>query len=253
MTHVFYYFEDDKLCRVIYELVGGGGYDGDASKFVSMNSACEALGIKYDRTKYDNGYYACYMDDTYVEVHPFSKGKYPDEEEKYYVLFEPTYELSIFGRSGHKHEWSISGCGDHRVCKSCGKEATNYRYHILDDKGFCTMCNENRGIPLSEENIENYLVLYVDGKGGPDYIDVNCTIIPVNDTLRFKTNILSINVYCDKYCPDENKMHDWLGTIEIDERGNGSGSQRIYNILEARNFQLGCSDRDRVYLSDQSQ
>lgn len=261
VTDVVYYFKDDKLSLVQYILETGEdseeGSEGEV--FTNMQEACEAFGIRYNKDNdEEDGYYACYTKGIYAEFHPFSGAKYPVDLEYYYVYFEPTYKPSLFGKLGHKHKWEMPTCDDKKICKSCGEESKNYRQHILDDMGFCVVCGENGGIPLTDNNLKDYFNMTVDGRGGIEdgtcYIDYEITVSPIDNNHTFNPDT-SLYVTCDfKYDdhPQDNETGKSLCGVTIDETGNGKTMDRRYNVNVLENFLLRCHPRGRVYNIDRS-
>ena len=54
------------------------------------------------------------------------------------------------------HHWVGYTCETYQTCEKCGEQG-KFIDHYLDDYGICIMCEENIGIELTDENIEQYI------------------------------------------------------------------------------------------------
>ena len=121
IERVEYIFEDNKLCRVEYDLI---------NEIIDMRDLCRGFDVGFTDSQYGgDGYYTRYQSKNFAELHVMTGRYYEDDDEYYYAYFEPTYDLKLFGKYGHNHLWDEQRCYTQRVCTSCGKTAPGYRYH----------------------------------------------------------------------------------------------------------------------------
>ncbi|MCR4655118.1 MAG: zinc ribbon domain-containing protein [Lachnospiraceae bacterium] len=233
---VSYDFTDDKLCRVTYTLKGSQ----------DTEDVCGAFGIPYQADEDPvNGYYTYYTkDDVFAEVHVNNGNFYKEDTEEFYVYFEPTYDVSGSGKGGHKHKWIEPSCDREKVCESCGETRPNYRYHeiVRDSDGICVNCGKDIGIPLTKENVRDYIDLYSTSFFGPDndgeialayYIKLS----PVSGEYRFTDT--KLGVYCDaRRSSGDIQSDNWLGNITVDEKGYAECGDAVYNTDSLDNIRL---------------
>ena len=236
IVQIQYIFDGDKLCRVEYDLT---------DEIIDMKDLCHGLDVFMDESLYSgDGYYTTYQADNFAEFHVKTGRYYEDDNEKYYAYVEPTYELKLFGKHGHKHHWDEQHCYAGRVCTSCGKGAPGYRYHKVGADGICEACNDNVGIPLIYVNLSDYFSLVTNSKNVKDqkgnwYIYSHMKVRPLSDDYTFSG--AHFNVYADIEKIDgmnKTESRELLGEMSVDYNGSGDYEREIYNVDGVTGFYL---------------